>query len=195
MRSEQPPSFGRFRTRWHSPRAVAPPLCYHRSAWTPRIASATRGRSCSPESANADRKRCLRAHAVIAGCGALGSFHAAALARAGVGRLTLIDRDYVEPSNLHRQWLFEEADAAEAPAQGRRRRAAYRAHQFLHPRARRHRRSHRLQRGRTARRCRRHPGRHGQLRDPLPDQRFRREPRHSRGSTARPWPATASPCR
>ena len=45
----------------------------------------------------------LHAHAVIAGCGALGSFHAAALARAGVGRLTLIDRDYVEPSNLHRQ--------------------------------------------------------------------------------------------
>ena len=56
----------------------------------------------------------LHAHAVVAGCGALGSFHAAALARAGVGRLTLIDRDYVEPSNLHRQWLFEEADAAEA---------------------------------------------------------------------------------
>jgi adenylyltransferase/sulfurtransferase len=56
----------------------------------------------------------LRAHAVIAGCGALGTFHAAALARAGVGRLTLIDRDYVEPSNLHRQWLFEEEDAAEA---------------------------------------------------------------------------------
>ncbi len=55
----------------------------------------------------------LAAHVVIAGCGALGSFHAAALARAGVGRLTLIDRDYVEPSNLHRQWLFEEADAAE----------------------------------------------------------------------------------
>ena len=55
----------------------------------------------------------LNAHAVIAGCGALGSFHAAALARAGVGRLTVIDRDYVEPSNLHRQWLFEEADAAE----------------------------------------------------------------------------------
>src|ERR1039457_6581523 len=56
----------------------------------------------------------LHAHAVVAGCGALGSFHAAALARAGVGRLTLIDRDYVEPSNLHRQWLFEEADAADA---------------------------------------------------------------------------------
>lgn len=56
----------------------------------------------------------LRAHAVVVGCGALGSFHAAALARAGVGRLTIIDRDYVEPGNLHRQWLFEESDAAEA---------------------------------------------------------------------------------
>ncbi|HEY2011847.1 MAG TPA: ThiF family adenylyltransferase, partial [Bryobacteraceae bacterium] len=56
----------------------------------------------------------LASHAVVVGCGALGSFHAAALARAGVGRITIIDRDYVESSNLHRQWLFEEADAAEA---------------------------------------------------------------------------------
>ena len=56
----------------------------------------------------------LRSHAVVVGCGALGSFHAAALARAGVGRLTVIDRDYVEPGNLHRQWLFEESDAAES---------------------------------------------------------------------------------
>jgi molybdopterin-synthase adenylyltransferase len=55
-----------------------------------------------------------RAHAAIVGCGALGSFHAAALARAGAGRLTIIDRDYVEASNLQRQWLFEEADAAES---------------------------------------------------------------------------------
>jgi adenylyltransferase/sulfurtransferase len=55
----------------------------------------------------------LQAHVAIVGCGALGSFQAAALARAGVGHLTIIDRDYIEPSNLHRQWLFEEADAAE----------------------------------------------------------------------------------
>jgi adenylyltransferase/sulfurtransferase len=60
------------------------------------------------------QERLLAAHAVIVGCGALGSFHAGALARAGVGRLTVIDRDYVEPSNLHRQFLFEEEDAQAA---------------------------------------------------------------------------------
>lgn len=47
----------------------------------------------------------------IAGCGALGTFHAAALARAGAGSLRLIDRDYVELSNLQRQWLYDEASA------------------------------------------------------------------------------------
>jgi molybdopterin-synthase adenylyltransferase len=60
------------------------------------------------------QERLLAAHAAIVGCGALGSFQAAALARAGVGRLTIIDRDYVEASNLQRQWLFEESDADEA---------------------------------------------------------------------------------
>ena len=51
---------------------------------------------------------------MVVGCGALGSFHVAALARAGVGRITIIDRDYVEASNLQRQLLFEEADAEQA---------------------------------------------------------------------------------
>jgi adenylyltransferase/sulfurtransferase len=60
------------------------------------------------------QERLLAAHAVIVGCGALGSLQAIALARAGVGRLTIIDRDYVEPSNLQRQFLFEESDAADA---------------------------------------------------------------------------------
>jgi len=58
--------------------------------------------------------RLLGAHAAVLGCGALGSFQVAALARAGVRRITIVDRDYVEPSNLQRQWLFEESDAAEA---------------------------------------------------------------------------------
>jgi len=56
----------------------------------------------------------LRSRVAIVGCGALGSFQAPALARAGVGSITIIDRDYIEPSNLQRQWLFEEADAAAA---------------------------------------------------------------------------------
>jgi adenylyltransferase/sulfurtransferase len=59
------------------------------------------------------QERLLGAAAAIVGCGALGSFHAGALARAGVGRLVLIDRDYVELSNLQRQWLYDEDDARE----------------------------------------------------------------------------------
>lgn len=54
-----------------------------------------------------------RGHVVIIGCGALGAMQAEMLARAGVGRLRLIDRDFVEESNLHRQIMFEERDAAE----------------------------------------------------------------------------------
>lgn len=50
---------------------------------------------------------------VIIGCGALGAMQAEMMARAGVGRLRLIDRDFVEESNLHRQIMFEERDAAE----------------------------------------------------------------------------------
>jgi molybdopterin/thiamine biosynthesis adenylyltransferase len=56
------------------------------------------------------QERLLESAVAVAGCGALGSFQAGALARAGVGRLVLIDRDYVERSNLQRQWLYEEAD-------------------------------------------------------------------------------------
>jgi adenylyltransferase/sulfurtransferase len=59
------------------------------------------------------QERLLRSRVAIVGCGALGSFQADALARAGVGRLRIIDRDYVELSNLQRQWLFEETDAEE----------------------------------------------------------------------------------
>jgi adenylyltransferase/sulfurtransferase len=48
----------------------------------------------------------------IVGCGALGGFQAELLARAGLGRLRIADRDLVEWSNLQRQVLFEESDAA-----------------------------------------------------------------------------------
>ena len=53
------------------------------------------------------------ARAVIIGCGALGTAQAEALARAGVGRLRIVDRDFVEASNLQRQTMFTERDAAE----------------------------------------------------------------------------------
>ena len=51
------------------------------------------------------------ATAVIVGCGALGTVQAALLARAGTGTLRLVDRDYVEESNLQRQMLYTEEDA------------------------------------------------------------------------------------
>lgn len=54
-----------------------------------------------------------QARALIIGCGALGSAQAESLARAGVGRLRIVDRDFVEASNLQRQTMFTERDAAE----------------------------------------------------------------------------------
>jgi molybdopterin-synthase adenylyltransferase len=60
------------------------------------------------------QQRLASSHAVIVGCGATGAAAASLLARAGVGTLTLIDRDFVEPSNLQRQILFDESDALQS---------------------------------------------------------------------------------
>src|SRR5436309_7600501 len=60
------------------------------------------------------QRRLLESRVAIVGCGATGSALASLLARAGVGSLRIIDRDYVELSNLQRQTLFDEADAAES---------------------------------------------------------------------------------
>ncbi len=60
------------------------------------------------------QRRLQMARVAIVGCGATGSAVASLLARSGVGTLRLIDRDYVEASNLQRQALFDEADAAES---------------------------------------------------------------------------------
>ncbi len=57
-----------------------------------------------------------KSHVVIVGVGALGSVAADLLCRAGVGKLTLIDRDYVEEHNLQRQSLYTEADIGQAKA-------------------------------------------------------------------------------
>jgi adenylyltransferase/sulfurtransferase len=57
--------------------------------------------------------RLKTASVLIVGCGALGSAQVEALARAGIGKLRIADRDFVEPSNLQRQTMFTEKDAAE----------------------------------------------------------------------------------
>src|SRR5947207_10852379 len=67
-----------------------------------------------PGIGEAGQKALLSAQVAIVGCGTTGSALASLLARAGVGSLRIIDRDYVEPSNLQRQTLFDEADAAES---------------------------------------------------------------------------------
>jgi molybdopterin-synthase adenylyltransferase len=59
------------------------------------------------------QRRLQASRALIIGCGALGSAQAESLARAGVGRLRIVDRDFVESSNLQRQTMFTERDAAE----------------------------------------------------------------------------------
>jgi molybdopterin/thiamine biosynthesis adenylyltransferase len=60
------------------------------------------------------QKKLAQARVVIVGCGATGSALASLLARSGVGTLRILDRDYVEPSNLQRQSLFDENDARES---------------------------------------------------------------------------------
>ncbi|MGY1460542.1 thiazole biosynthesis adenylyltransferase ThiF [Bacillus toyonensis] len=49
-------------------------------------------------------------HVLIIGAGALGSANAEMFVRAGVGKITIVDRDYVDWSNLHRQQLYAESD-------------------------------------------------------------------------------------
>jgi len=60
------------------------------------------------------QRKLAASHVTIVGCGATGSALASLLARAGVGTIRIVDRDYVEASNLQRQMLFDEADAAES---------------------------------------------------------------------------------
>lgn len=61
----------------------------------------------------AGQERLAQSHAVIIGCGALGAMQAEMLARAGVKCLLIVDRDFIEESNLQRQIMFAESDVAE----------------------------------------------------------------------------------
>ena len=86
------------------PADFASPERYHRQRLVPVIRE--EGQS-----------RLARAHAIIVGCGALGCPAADLLVRAGVGRVTIIDRDVVETTNLHRQTLFAQADVGDPKAE------------------------------------------------------------------------------
>ena len=67
-----------------------------------------------PGFGEAGQQRLTESTALLLGCGALGSVAAEMLARAGVGHLAIVDRDFVELSNLQRQVLFDEDDASAA---------------------------------------------------------------------------------
>ena len=60
------------------------------------------------------QRQLLDSTVLLLGCGALGSVAADMLARAGVGRLVIVDRDFIELTNLQRQVLFDERDVADA---------------------------------------------------------------------------------
>ena len=59
------------------------------------------------------QEKLLNSRVLLVGCGALGASHAEILARAGVGFMRIVDRDFVEFTNLQRQTLYSESDARE----------------------------------------------------------------------------------
>lgn len=79
------------------PASTGSPERYNRQTLLPRIGAP-------------GQERLAAGRVLIAGCGALGTHVAESLARAGVGYLRLVDRDYVELGNLQRQVLFDEED-------------------------------------------------------------------------------------
>ena len=84
-----------------------------------------------PGMGKAGQEKLLASRVTLCGCGALGTVLANVLVRAGVGFVRVVDRDFVEPSNLQRQVLFDEADVAGQPAQGRGRRRQAAADQLV----------------------------------------------------------------
>jgi adenylyltransferase/sulfurtransferase len=65
-----------------------------------------------PQLGEAGQRRLLQSRVTLCGCGALGTVLANHLVRAGVGRIRIIDRDFIETHNLQRQILFDEDDVA-----------------------------------------------------------------------------------
>jgi adenylyltransferase/sulfurtransferase len=63
-----------------------------------------------PEIGSEGQRKLAGSHVLIVGCGALGTVIANALVRAGIGKVRIVDRDFVETHNLQRQMLYNEAD-------------------------------------------------------------------------------------
>ena len=95
----------------HAVHAVLPAFDYARQAALPEVGAA-------------GQARLAAAHVVVVGAGGLGCPVLTSLAGAGVGRLTIVDHDRVEPSNLHRQPLFAIADVGQPKAEAAARRLA-----------------------------------------------------------------------
>lgn len=70
-----------------------------------------------PEIGPRGQEKLAAASAVVIGCGALGTHSLSLLVRAGVGRVTVVDRDRVELTNLQRQTMFVEEDVGRAKAE------------------------------------------------------------------------------
>src|SRR5690242_1459 len=64
-----------------------------------------------PQIGDQGQRRLSASRVMLIGCGALGTVIADQLARAGIGHITICDRDIVDPTNLQRQTLFDESDA------------------------------------------------------------------------------------
>ena len=109
------PYTGYSRTAANTPMPTAAPIPVPAPVQPPEALAGRYSRQILFPGIGAEGQKLLaQAHAAIVGVGATGAATASLLARAGVGHLTLIDRDFVEPSNLQRQVLFDEADALAA---------------------------------------------------------------------------------
>jgi adenylyltransferase/sulfurtransferase len=80
----------------------------------PRISERYSRQVLFPAIGASGQQKLAAAHVALIGCGATGAAAASLLARAGIGTITLIDRDFVEESNLQRQVLFDESDARDS---------------------------------------------------------------------------------
>src|SRR5437764_2823226 len=66
-----------------------------------------------PQLGEEGQRKLMASQVTICGCGALGTVLANHLVRAGVGRVRIVDRDFIETHNLQRQILFDEQDVAD----------------------------------------------------------------------------------